>query len=191
MLVIQRQVLTARCSRHFSQVTSQHHLKTHLQLVCSSTILRVCPRLQHNRSHRSDPELVTLHSLPWVPRAPDFALGEQKSGDSSANTSWYLFAGLVCGLSGMKLFPSLRNVTFLALSYRSRSRPATSRNGGIFSQQVFTVQEPDSPWHLHSSRMASRMAWKVSGFKQTNKFWFYKLIYRFCYFQELNNKLYF
>lgn len=45
--------------------------------------------------------------------------------------------------------------TCTATLYFSFSRWPTSRNLGSVVQHVLVVQEPDTPWHLHSSFMRS------------------------------------
>uniref|UniRef100_A0A182J8S3 Uncharacterized protein n=1 Tax=Anopheles atroparvus TaxID=41427 RepID=A0A182J8S3_ANOAO len=146
-------VYTSWMSMQVLQVTSQHHLKLQLQFRFTSTWLCVWPRLQHIRLQPSTPLEVRLHSRPCVPSEPVFAFGSQKSSESSVYTRSRRVGGLIVTSSGMKLWPSLRAITFVAPSKCSFSRAPTSENGGSFIQHVLVVHDPDSPWHLHSMRM--------------------------------------
>lgn len=56
-----------------------------------------------------------------------------------------------------KLFET---ITRDAPSKRSFSRSPTTRKLGRRIQQVFTVHEPDIPWHLHSCRISDCTCWK-------------------------------
>lgn len=47
----------------------------------------------------------------------------------------------------------------MAPSKRSLSTTPTRLNGGMTFQQVLSSQDPDTPWHLHSTCMLWRMAW--------------------------------
>lgn len=147
---------------HVLHVTSQHQWNLHLQFTFSRTVRVSYPRPQHKSSHPSTPGEVALHSLPCVPRDPVFLLGLQKSWDSSEYTRSTRPGGLIVGPSGMKRCPSLLGITLAAPSNLSFSRFPTSRKGGILLQHVLRVQEPESPWHLHSVRIKFFTACKQS-----------------------------
>lgn len=53
----------------------------------------------------------------------------------------------------------VRSDTSVAPSKRSLSTTLTRLNGGMTFQQVLSSQEPETPWHLHSTCMLWRMAW--------------------------------
>jgi hypothetical protein len=60
-------------------------------------------------------------------------------------------AGFIEAFEGIKDFPSFPGITCTAPSnFILRSSPI-SRNDGTFCQQVFNVQEPESPWHLQTN----------------------------------------
>lgn len=50
--------------------------------------------------------------------------------------------------------------TSVAPSKRSLRTTPTRLNGGMTFQQVFNSQDPETPWHLHSTCMLWRMAWE-------------------------------
>lgn len=56
-------------------------------------------------------------------------------------------------VNGFAPFPSFPAVTLAAPSNLSFSLVPTSRNKGSLRQHVFSVQEPDMPWHLQTVLM--------------------------------------
>ena len=54
----------------------------------------------------------------------------------------------------------LPGITLAAPSNFSLSLVATSWKMGNLRQQVRSVHDPDSPWHLHSVRIKFLTAWK-------------------------------
>lgn len=50
--------------------------------------------------------------------------------------------------------------TSVAPSKRSFNTDPTRRNGGMTFQQVLSSHDPETPWHLHSTFMLWRIAWK-------------------------------
>lgn len=73
--------------------------------------------------------------------------------------------GLNCALRGTSALeePTRRGSTSVAPSNFSFSAWPTWRKGGTARQHVFTSQEPDTPWHLHSTRMCVRIACRGQG----------------------------
>lgn len=68
----------------------------------------------------------------------------------------YLLNIAMCLSTELKNFCSHTSV---APSKRSLRTTPTRLNGGMTFQQVLNSQEPETPWHLHSTCMLCRMAW--------------------------------
>lgn len=150
---------------HCLHLTKQHqwNLQLHLSVISTSSVWN--PRPQHISSQPSMALDVLLHCRPLVPKTPFFKSWSQKSGLESK----YTRSSSVCGLNweflGTKtlVVPIFFCSTSVAPSNFSFRTFPTLRNGGMAFQQVFTSHDPETPWHLHSTRMLLRMAYKKSG----------------------------
>lgn len=146
---------------HCLHLTKQHqwNLQLHLSTISTSSVWK--PRPQHISSQPSMALEVLLHCRPVVPKTPFFKSWSQKSGLDSR----YTRSSSVCGLNweflGTKtlVVPIFFCSASVAPSNFSFKTLPTFRNGGMAFQQVFTSQDPETPWHLHSTRMLLRMAY--------------------------------
>ena len=123
-----------------SQTIFAGHRKRHFSSIFF-WLLKTNPLPQHRLSQESEPVASGEH---WRPR-----VSRQKSDFFLRKSS--LSLATICEISSGS---PLVNRTRAAVSYlRARSR-ATSFSAGAVSQQVFCVQDPDWPWHLHNLPVA-------------------------------------
>lgn len=144
------QVCTWSSLWHFLQLTVQHHLKRHWQFSVIIIFLMRAPLPQQSSWHPPTPILVSLHCLPTVPCEPKEGSALQKFGESVVYTKSSSVGGFIVSPSLINLSPLLLIITLIAPSKRAFKRSPTSLKWGIFFQHVFTEQEPERPWHLHS-----------------------------------------
>lgn len=135
---------------HFLHLTVQHQRKRHWQFSVMTTFLMRASRLQQSSLQPPTPMLVSLHCRPTVPWEPKFGSSLQKSGDSVVYTKSSFVGFFIVFPSLINPSPLLLIITLMAPSKRAFNRSPTSLKCGIFSQHVFTEQEPERPWHLHS-----------------------------------------
>lgn len=182
---VHKHVWTFFLTLHILHLTSQHHWKVqpHLSTTIISWVLY--PRLQHIKSHPSNPMDVSLHTLPVVPRIPSRGFFSQKGGEGSMYTKSMEPGGLCSGLWGSKC--DLYRFRFLldkplpaSLSeFVTRMREAPSNLSlrlsptilklGKRIQHVLVVHEPDIPWHLHSWRISDATCCNKSKKRKTLK----------------------
>lgn len=143
---------------------------------------------------------IPLHLLPAVPGMPFSGSRWQKSGEAARYSRSLVAGGFTWGSRGsmavldpirvrrtweQKGFEGTRHTgelgrflrrlwniaTSVAPSKRSLRTTPTRLNGGITFQQVLNSQDPETPWHLHSTCMLCRMAlaYKESGCKSNSE----------------------
>ncbi|TNN78547.1 hypothetical protein EYF80_011142 [Liparis tanakae] len=126
---------------YMQEYMHQWNLQLHLSTTSTSCVWK--PRPQHISSQPSMAFDVRLHWRPTVPSMPGVRGSKsQKSGLGSRTL----------------VVPALRCSTSVAPSNFSLMTLPTLRKGGMAFQQVLTSQDPDTPWHLHSTRMWDKMA---------------------------------
>lgn len=131
---------------HCSQTTLQHQLNLQRQFSVFHSVLK--PRPQQSILQPPVP-VVLVHSRPRVPTEPVCRSAKQKLGDPSLKTMSSISGTRELISSGMKRFPLLSAITWIARSNFPLSRSLTLRKLGNVRQQVLVVQEPLMPWHLH------------------------------------------
>lgn len=134
---------------HVSHCTLQHHTNWHLHLTSSrfTTVSDFRLQVLHRDLQRFVVTSLLLHVLPNMPGNPKVLFSLQKSGEGSRKTS---FLSMLIELLSFLTSFLFTNKTCSALRYLSLSfEPITSR-GRIWRQQVWRLQLPVTPWHLHS-----------------------------------------
>ena len=162
------QTYSSTSVRHFWHRTKQHQWNLHRHR-STTTLRRVWkPRPQHISSQPSVPADARLQRRPRVPSDPVLPSCSQKSGDAATKTR---SASVGDRKRALRATSSRREplrcwITSTAPSNLSRNVLPTSRNAGIERQQVFSSHEPETPWHLHCTRMKSSIAYAQQSFTE-------------------------
>lgn len=106
------------------------------------------------RKKKKTTELYCIHNntVWWkMGYLPTSGFSTQKSGEDSKYTRSERVGFLWLLLATVRLMPFCFIMTWVAPLYRVLRCEPTSRNSCIANQHVRMVQEPLTPWHLHSS----------------------------------------